>query len=141
MDEKQQVVRKRVRRGEAEVAALYADFQQSGLSVGEYCRRHSVSRSSLWAIVARRRMAGSHGSHHAEQVSAATSAKHASTAKIAPPAAASARAFIPVEIVPTDAHEERSSLHVELPRGARIAVARRFDEDTLLRLIAVLERA
>ena len=115
---------KRRRRSSSEIAELYASFQQSGMSIGEYCRTHSVSRSSLAALVARRRKDF--------PVPPATAPSRVSAA----PAS-----FVPVEVVgsrPRTRTEE--SLHIELPNGMRISVERNFDAATLLRLLAVLER-
>lgn len=147
MDKKQQVEQKRARRGLAEVKALHADFQQSGLSVGEYCRLHSVSRSSLSAIVARRQVAniaiplGASVSRPVESAGTSSARRQTPPAKVAPHAHQTASAFVPVDIVAADAHGPRNSLHVELPHGVRIEVARGFDEETLLRLLAALGHA
>jgi lambda repressor-like predicted transcriptional regulator len=103
------------RRTRSEVSALYESFVQSGLSLREYSRLHGVAKSSLSAVVNRRRRA-------AQQVVPAQPS------------------FVPVEIVAAQKHEPRSSapLVLEFSNGLRIAVERDFDEPTLRRLVAVL---
>jgi hypothetical protein len=156
MDEHGQGIKKRRRRGVAEVEELFEAFQQSGMSVGNYCRQHAVSRSSLSGIVARRRAVETSATHSALRKTSRSSrpavpmlpstthgptlsltAKPTATLRTAPRAAG----FVPVEIVSTASLPARSSLRVELPGGVHIAVDVGFEEETLLRLLAVLGRA
>jgi hypothetical protein len=104
----------RHRRKPAEVAALFDSFVQSGMSVGDYCLAHRVPRSSLSAIVNRRRAVL--------------------------PDSSLPSSFVPVEIVAETVRRQPSStaLAVELADGMRIIVERDFDSATLLRLIATL---
>lgn len=107
---------KRHRRKPAEVAALFDSFVQSGMSVGDYCLAHRVPRSSLSAIVNRRRR------------------------RAVLPDSSLPSSFVPVEIVAETVRRQPSStaLTVELADGMRIIVERDFDSSTLLRLIATL---
>jgi len=110
----------RRRRSPAEVAAVVAAFEQSGLSRTEYCRQHGLSLSTL-----NRYRQG------------------ASEARRIPPRLVSqalpAASLIPVEVVDGTPKSPRMGLCVELAGGLRIGVDAGFDAETLRRLIAVLE--
>lgn len=100
------------RRTRQEASALYASYVESGLSLREYSRQHGIAKSSLAALVSRRRGKPS-----------------------APPST-----FVPVEIIATHDTERmpKPVLALEFPGALRLTVARDFDEDTLRRLVAVL---
>lgn len=103
------------RRTRSEVSALYESFVQSGLSLREYSRLHGVAKSSLSAMVNRRRRAPQ---------------------QVVP----TRPSFVPVEIVATQKHEPHPSapLVLEFSNGLRLCVERDFDEAALRRLVAVL---
>ena len=107
---------RRHRRKPAEVAALFDSFVQSGMSIGEYCLAHRVPRSSLSAIVNRRRR------------------------RAVLPTSSLPSSFVLLEIVADTVIRQPSSaaLAVELANGMRIAIERDFDSATLHRLIAAL---
>jgi len=100
------------RRTRQEASALYASYVESGLSLREYSRQHGIAKSSLAALVIRRRGKPS-----------------------APPST-----LVPVEIIAT--HDStvmpKPALVLEFPGALRLTVARDFDEDTLRRLVAAL---
>ena len=106
----------RHRRKPLEVAALFDSFVQSGMSVGDYCLAHRISRSSLSAIVNRRRR------------------------RTDLPSSPLPSAFVPLEIVADTVKRQPASaaLAVELANGMRITVEQGFDSSTLVRLIAAL---
>lgn len=109
------------RRSRAEVAALVAAFERSGLNRTEYCRQHGLSLSSLKRYSKRlgddRRGWSDQGARTSSAVS-----------------------LIPVEVVDRPAAREasQSALFVELCGGHRIGVGAEFDAVTLRRLIAAL---
>ena len=107
------------RRSPAEVAAVVAGFEQSGLSRTEYCRQHDLSLSTL----NRHRQGTSEGR------------------RITPSRAWQARAasLIPVDVVDGGYKSPHMALYIELAGGRRIGVDAGFDAETLRRLIAVLE--
>ena len=110
----------RRRRTPAEVAAVVAAFEQSGLSRTEYCRQHGLSLSTL----NRHRQGTSEGR------------------RITPGLASQALpavSLIPVDVVDGRHKGPRMALYVELAGGRRISVDAGFDAETLRRLIVVLE--
>lgn len=100
------------RRTRQEASALYASYVESGLSLREYSRQHGIAKSSLAALVSRRR-----GKPNAPSST-----------------------LVPVEIVATHDTERtpKPALVLEFPGTLRLTVAHDFDEDTLRRLVAVL---
>jgi hypothetical protein len=109
--------------------ALISTFQQSGLSMREFCRQQQISTSTFSCYLRR---------HSGKQPSARSVTTVAASAK-------STTSFLPVEVVadrnPTFSSPMKPTLAIELARGFRIAVERDFDESTLLRLLAVLGQA
>jgi hypothetical protein len=107
------------RRSLAEVQALVAEFESSGLARAAFCQQRGLVVGTLDKY--RQRV---HGGHQSK-----------------------GRTFVPVEVVPSMAREVHSVagrdgvLIVELGCGRRIEVCRGFDAETLGRLLAVLDRA
>jgi transposase-like protein len=106
------------RRSFAEVQALVAEFESSGLLRAAFCQQHGLAVGTLDKY--RQRVHGGRQS--------------------------GGSAFVPVEVVPSAAREVNSvasagGLVVELGRGRRIEVSRGFDAETLERLLTVLDRA
>ena len=116
MDEQQPKARRR--RSRAEVAQLVAEFRESGLSRGEFCRRHGLSLSTLNRYCRRRRDTESEVHRAARWVAV-------EVASARPPAMSNAG----------------SGLAVVLSSGRRIEIGRGFDADTLEQLVRLLEQA
>ncbi|HEY1965815.1 MAG TPA: hypothetical protein VGG59_12830 [Acidobacteriaceae bacterium] len=114
----------RRRRSPAEIAAVVAAFEQSGLSRTEYCRQHGLSLSTL--------------NRHRKGAGNCSGIKPGAVAH-----SSSAVPLIPVEVVDSDvAHQSsRTTLYIELAGCRRIGVRAKFDSETLRRLLAVLEAA
>ena len=108
------------RRSPAEVAAVVAGFEQSGLSRTEYCRQHGLSLSTL--------------NRHRQGASEARRITPRPVSQALP-----AASLIPVDVVDGTHKSPRMALYVELAGGRRIGVDAGFDGETLRRLIAVLE--
>lgn len=98
----------------AEGKRLVADYEASGLSQREFCRRRGISETTLKRR--RRRVRG-------------TGSK-----------AADATPWVNVEVRPATAGAD-SGVILWLEGGRRIEVGRGFDEQTLVALLAVLERS
>lgn len=107
------------RRSFAEVQALLAEFESSGLKRTAFCRQRGLAVGTLDKY--RQRV---HGGRQSK-----------------------GRAFVPVEVVSSMARDVSSvagrdgALVVELRSGRRIEVRRGFDTGTLERLLTVLDRA
>ena len=107
----------RRRRSRAEVEALVAEFESSGLMRAAFCQRRGLALATLDKY--RRRV-------HGERPSVCGS-------------------FVPVEMVCSTAEDLNSvagrdgALVVELRSGRRIEVCRGFDAGTLERLLTVLD--
>jgi hypothetical protein len=115
VDEPTQVIEPRRRRNRAEVAQLAAEYETSGLSRTDFCRKRGLSLSTL----ARYRKRQTQGN------------------------TTPAGRWLEVEVSGQSPAPERgaaSGLTVALPSGRRIEVARGFDARTLAQLLAVLER-
>ncbi len=111
-----QTVEVRRRRSQAEATQLVAEYEASGLSCVEFCRRQGLSLATL-ARYRKRRAQG----------------------EVVP-----GQHWVAVEVRGTDAALEgggRSGLAVMLTGGRRIEVGRGFDAPTLLQLLSVLERS
>jgi hypothetical protein len=109
----------RRRRSRSEAAALVSEFEASGLSRQEFCRRRGLAVGTLDKY--RRRV-------------------HGGSRSVAGP-------MIPVEVAPSPRREASGDVDGESPfvvesrSGRRIEVRRGFDAGTLERLLAVLDRA
>ncbi len=117
MDEQEQAIAVRRRRSRAEVEQLAAEYEASGLSRTEFCRKHGVSLGTLNRYLKRRRQQ--------------TQGEAAGVNLLA------------VELCrarPAVGKPEDSGLAVALAGGWRIEVARGFDAGTLVQLLGVLER-
>ena len=115
MDDPTQVVEVRRRRTRAEAEQVAGEYEDSGLSRVEFCRKHGLSLATL----ARYR-------------------KRQAQGKAAP-----GNRWVTVEVSGvSSALESRGSsgLAVALPGGRRIEVGRGFDSRTLVQLLGVLER-
>ncbi len=115
MDEQTQVVEVRRRRSRAEAGQLVAEYEASGLSRVEFCKKQGLSLATL----ARYRKRQTQGSPAAgtRWVEVKESAGR------------------PALGIPAS-----SGLAVALPSGRRIEVGRGFDAHTLAQLLDVLER-
>ena len=108
----------RRRRSRAEVEALVAEFEASGLMRAAFCQERGLAVGTLDKY--RRRVQSK------PQSGAGT--------------------LLPVEVVSSPSRHANSEIHgsvltVELRSGRRIEVYRGFDAQTLERLLAVLDRA
>jgi hypothetical protein len=113
MDDQTQVVEVRRRRTRAEAEQVAGEYEGSGLSRVEFCRKHGLSL----ATPARYRKRQAQG------------------------AAVVGRRWLAVEVASSNATPEGSSgLAVALPGGRRIEVGCGFDSHTLAQLLSVLER-
>ena len=107
------------RRSLAEVEALVAEFESSGLLRAAFCHQRGLAVGTLDKY--RQRV---HGRRQLGR-----------------------RAFVPVEVVPSTVRDGGNDagcdgvLFVELRSGRRIEVRRGFDAETLQRLLTVLDRA
>jgi transposase-like protein len=113
VDDQAQVVQRRRSRAEAEQVA--GEYEGSGLSRAEFCRKHGLSLATL----ARYR-------------------KRQAQGKAAP-----GNRWVTVEVSDASSTLESrgsSGLAVALPSGRRIEVGRGFDSRTLVQLLGVLER-
>ena len=113
---------KMVRRTAAESEALCQSFLSSGLNQQQYCREHGVSKSTLSSLLNRRRRALAKKSEDS-------------------------LALRPVELISatqpsteSSIQLSTSSLAIEIRSGLRVVVSSGFEEATLLRLLALLER-
>jgi hypothetical protein len=105
-------------RSPAEVTALVAEYESSGLRPSEFCRQKGMNRMTLQAYQLRQRKA--------------------------PGETASGKRWLAVEVSGGNSVEVgrgASGLAVLLPGGCRIEISREFDADTLKRLLAVVERS
>jgi hypothetical protein len=113
MDDQAQVVEVRRRRTRAEAEQVAGEYEGSGLSRVEFCRKHGLSLATLARY--RKRQAESE--------------------------AVGGRRWLAVEVADANATPLGSSgLAVALPGGRRIEVGCGFDAQTLVQLLSVLER-
>lgn len=113
MDDEAEVVEGRHRRTRAEAEQVAGEYESSGLSRVEFCRKHGLSLATL----ARYRKRQAQGD------------------------AAGERRWLAVEVTGANGPTlESSGLAVALPGGRRVEVGRGFDAHTLARLLSVLER-
>ena len=117
MDEQDQVVPRRRRRGRAEAGQLVAEYEASGLSRAEFCGCRGLSLATLTRYQKWRRADGTE----------------------TPPG----NRWVCVELAdagPGSAIGTGSGLAVTLATGRRIEVGRGFDAQTLAELLGVLDR-
>jgi hypothetical protein len=114
MDEQAPVVEVRRRRTRAEAEQVAGEYEASGLSRVEFCRKHGLSLATLARY--RKRQAQGQG--------------------------ASGHGWLAVEVAANPKLESRwnSGLAVVLPGGRRIEVRCGFDAHTLMQLLGALER-
>ena len=113
MDDPTQVVEVRRRRTRAEAEQVAGEYEGSGLSRVEFCRKHRLSLATLARY--RKRQAQSE--------------------------AVGGRRWLAVEVADANASPlGGSGLAVALPGGRRIEVGCGFDAQTLVQLLSVLER-
>ena len=113
MDDQAQVVEIRRRRTRTEAEQVAGEYEGSGLSRVEFCRKHRLSLATLARY--RKRQAQSE--------------------------AVGGRRWLAVEVADANATPLGSSgLAVALPGGRRIEVGCGFDAQTLVRLLSVLGR-
>ena len=115
MDEQSQVVAVQRRRSRAEAGQLVAEYEASGLSRVEFCRKQGLSLATL-ARYRKRHVPGE---------------------------VVAGNRWVAVEVAagrPSLGGGANSGLAVALPGGRRIEVGRGFDAHTLAQLMGVLER-
>jgi len=115
MDEQAQAVKPGRRRSGAEIEQLLADYETSGLTRVEFCRKRGLSLASLARY---RRRQGQGG-------------------------AVTGNRLVAVEVSGTFADREsraNSGVALALRGGRRIEVRRGFDVHTLMQLLGVLEQ-
>jgi hypothetical protein len=127
MSEKQELVQvRRPRRSAAVIEQLVAEYAASGMGQVEFCRRRALALSTLKRHLRR---------HDRAQKTGGTAA----TADV------SSNALVAVELIRREGKASSSGclsgLSVLLGRERRIEIDCGFDQETLLRLVAVLERA
>ncbi|MGB8846144.1 MAG: hypothetical protein WCC73_10720 [Terracidiphilus sp.] len=104
------------RRSPAEVAQLVAEYESSGLKPSAFCRLKGMNRLTLETYRLRQKAASQ---------------------------AAVGERWLEVEVAGSRSGQGgggESGLTVVLPGGCRIEISRRFDADTLKRLLDVVER-
>lgn len=109
------------RRRRAEIARLAGLYQTSGLGRSEFCRRHGLALSTLNRYLKKQPQQQDRGNHNVGRSS-----------------------LVEVELATavgliSNGHQS-GSLTVLLSNGVRVEVGSGFDDGTLRRLIAVLER-
>jgi hypothetical protein len=109
------------RRGRVEIARLAGSYQTSGLRRSEFCRRHGLALSTLNRYLKKQSLQKDRGND---------SVGLGSLVEVELAAA--------VGLIP--AGNQSGSLTVLLSNGVRVEVGIGFDDGTLRRLIAVLER-
>ena len=115
MDEQAQVVVVQRRRSRAEAGQLVAEYEASGLSQVEFCRKQGLSLATLARYRKRQAQGNPAAGNHWLEVKES--------------------AGRPALVIPAS-----SGLVVALPGGRRIEVGRGFDAPTLAQLLDVLER-
>jgi hypothetical protein len=113
MDDQAPAVEVRRRRTRAEAEQVAGEYEGSGLSRVEFCRKHGLSLATLARYQKRQTQS----------------------------AAVAGRRWLAVEVAGSHATPQGSSgLAVALPGGRRIEVGSGFDARTLVQLLGVLER-
>src|ERR1039458_4741782 len=110
------------RRGRAEIARLAGLYRASGMGRSEFCRRHGLALGTLSRYLKRQ-----------PQPQQVRSEDPASRVPLVEPELATA-------VVPVSTIGQSGALTVVLANGRRVEVGDRFTDETLRRLIAVLER-
>jgi hypothetical protein len=115
MDDQAQVVEVQRRRSRAEAEQVASEYEGSGLSRVEFCRKHGLSLATLARYRKRQAQGKAERGNRwvTVEVSGASSARE---------------------------HRGSSGLAVALPGGRRIEVGRGFDSRTLVQLLGALER-
>jgi hypothetical protein len=129
----------RRRLGAAEWGSLIEEWKQSGLKLPEFCRRQGLSRGTMQGWVYKPALKKAIEAARRKAPGRTVQASHEST----PVEPSPAPAFLPVHFAevstrtlpPTD----RAAIEVVLGGGRRVAVGPGFDEQTLRRVVAVLE--
>ena len=111
-----------VRRTAAESEALCQSFISRGLNQQQYCREHGVSKSTLSSLLNRRRRA--------------LAKKDEDSLALRPVELISATQPTAQPSIPLST----SGLAIEIRSGLRVVISSGFEEATLLRLLALLER-
>jgi len=109
------------RRGGAEIARVASLYQASGLGRSEFCRRHGLALSTLNRHLKKQQ----HQEHRGD-------------------GGVGRRPLVEVELAaavsPVCTGDQPGALTVLLPNGRKVEVGDGFDDETLRRLVAVLER-
>lgn len=118
----------RVRRPAAEWVALIDQWRESGLSLPSFCERNGLNYGTMSGWVYKRNHQGA----------LERARREAGAVEDTPPAAA----FVPVRVVEAEPGGEgsgRAGVEVVIGAGRRVVVDAGFDEETLRRVVAVLE--
>ena len=130
---------RRRRRGAAEWAALIDQWKQSGLDLPEYCQRQGLNRGTMQGWVYKSALKRAIEAARREGRDQGAKASPEST----PAEPAPSPAFLPVRFTEAAVASQRpidgAAIEVVLGGGRRVAVGPGFDEQTLRRLVAVLE--
>jgi hypothetical protein len=123
----------------AEWAVLIEEWQQSGLKLPEFCRQRGLSRGTMQGWVYKPALKRAIEAARREGPD-----KTVKTSRERPPVEPSpSPAFLPVHFAevsaPTLPPTVRAAIEVVLGGGRRVAVGPGFDEQTLRRVVAVLE--
>ncbi len=113
------------------------DWERSGQTHGEFCRRHGVSIHSLRTWIYKFKKRGWKNLSRGSVLPAVKPNGPDGKEKHLEPSSASV--FLPVRVA-AEAKAD-TGLEVVLALGRRITVGRGFDPETLLRLVATLEGA
>lgn len=116
MDEQTQAVKAKRRRSRTEIQQLIAEYEVSGLGRTAFCQQKGLSLSTL--------------------------ARYRKRQEQATTEVAAGKRWLAVEMSggASAASDRSSGLTVVLSGGRRIEVVRGFDDETLTRLLAVVER-
>jgi hypothetical protein len=129
----------RRRLGAAEWAALIDEWKQSGLKLPEFCRRRGLSRGTMQGWVYKPALKRAIEAARRKRPGKTVKASHEGT----PVEPSPSPAFLPVRFPEAAAGSQlpidRAAIEVVLGGGRRVAVGPGFDEQTLRRVVAVLE--
>ena len=111
------------RRGRAEIARVASSYRASGLGRSEFCRRHGLALSTLNRHLQRQFEEDARRDSDVVGQGALVEVKLAEV------------------VSPVSSLDRAASLRVLLSNGRRVEVGDGFDDETLRRLVAVLERS
>jgi hypothetical protein len=129
----------RRRLGAAQWAVLIDEWRQSGLSLQEFCRRRGLNPGTMQGWVykpaLKRAIEASRSKARGIAIKASQEATPVETAR--------SPVFLPVQFAQAAAGSQpprdRTAIEVILSGGRRVAVGPGFDDETLRRVVAMLE--